>query len=102
MSEFSQRYFAEVFQLRLLVVRVDRNGHGTYFGTGIQECQPIGHIAGPDAYVRIFFHADGQQTFGHVVHTLVKLFPRKTQVAVGIYNVFFVRRHFRPMLQPVA
>ena len=92
----------KILQFRLLVVRVDGDCYGPDFGTGIQKGQPVGYVAGPDAHVRVFLHSDGQQAFGHTVHPFVELFPGEAQVAVGIYDVFFVRSHFRPMLQPVA
>ena len=96
------RVLTQVLQLRLLVVGVHRHGHRANLGTSVQERQPIGHIARPDAHVRTTLHTDGEQSLGHVVHTLVEFAPRKPQVAVAINNILFVRRRFSPMLQPIA
>ena len=48
------------------------------------------------------FHADGEQSFGHVVYTLVKLFPGEAQIAVGIYDIFFIGSGEGPMFKPVT
>lgn len=96
------RVLAQVFQFRLLVVGVHRNGYGTYLGTSIEEGQPVGHVFRPDAHMCAMGHPDGKQPLCHVVHTAVELAPRKAQVAVGINQIFFVRRHGSPVFQPVA
>jgi len=96
------RILAEVFQFRLLVVGVYRHRHGPNLGTGIKEGQPVGHVSCPDAYMGSFFHSDGKQSFGHVVHTFVELAPSEAQVAVRVNDVFFIGSGRSPMLQPVA
>ena len=96
------RVLAQVFQFRLFVVRVHRNGYCPYLGTGIQESQPVGHILGPDTYMRTVFYTDGQQSLGHVVYAAVELLPREAQVPVRVDDVFLVRRLGCPVFQPVA
>ena len=54
------RVFAKIFQLLLLVVGVDGHQYGTDFCRGIQECEPVGHIGGPDTHVATFLHTNGK------------------------------------------
>ena len=74
----------QVLQLVLLVVGVDGDEHGTYFGCGIKEGQPVGHVGGPDAHVGALLHANRQQALGQIVDTLVELAPGEAQVTVTI------------------
>ena len=91
----------QVFQLVLLIVGVDRYRYRTDLRRGEEEGQPVGHVGGPDADVRTMVNADRQHTLRHVIHTLVELFPRETQVAVRVDDVFLVGRCLGPMLQPL-
>ena len=68
----------EIFQLVLFIVGVHRNQHSTNLGGRIKEGKPIGHIRCPDTHIRSFLHANGDQTFGQVIHTLVELTPCET------------------------
>jgi len=96
------RVLAEVFQFCLFVVGIYCYGHGADFGASVQKGQPVGHITRPDSYMGSPFHADGEQSFGHVVYTLVKLFPGEAQIAVGIYDIFFIGSGEGPMFKPVT
>ena len=89
-------------QLVLFIVRVDGNGYGSDFGGSIKKCQPVGYIRCPDTDMGAVFDTDREHTFCHPVDTFVEFFPCKTQVAVGINQVFLVRRRFGPMFQPLA
>ena len=93
---------AQVFQFGLFVVGVHGDSHRSDFGTGIEEGQPVGHIACPDADVGATFHTNGQESFGHMVYAFVELLPGESQIAVRVDDVFFVGSGGSPMLQPVA
>ena len=67
----------QILQFVLLVVGVHRHQHGANLGGGIEKGEPVGHVGGPDAHIRAFLHANGYQTLGQVVHTLVELLPRE-------------------------
>ena len=96
------RVLAQVLQLTLLVVRIDRHQHGSNLRCGIEERQPVGHVRGPDTNIRTPFHTDGNQSLGKVVHSLIELTPREAQITVAIYNVFFIRCSLCPMLEPLT
>ena len=93
---------AEVLELVLLVVGVHGDEHGADLGCGIEEGKPVGYVGSPDADVGSSFHANGDESLGEVVHTLVELRPCESQVAVGIDDIFFVRGDGGPVLKPFA
>ena len=93
---------AEVFQFGLLVVGVHGYGYGTNLGTSVEEGEPVGHIACPDAHVGSALYTDGEQALGHVVHTFVELAPSEAKVAVGIHDVFLIGSDLGPVFEPVA
>lgn len=46
------RVFAQVLQLSLFVVCVNRNCYSTNFGTGIKKRQPVGYVSRPYTHVQ--------------------------------------------------
>lgn len=60
------------------------------------------YVCCPDSDVGTSFHSDGNQSFRHIVYPLVELLPGEAQVAVGVYNIFFVRCCFGPMFKPLS
>ena len=73
---------AEVFKFVLLIIGVHCDEHGTNLGSGIKEGEPVWHIRSPDADIGTFLDANGNQTFGQIVYTLVELAPSEAQVTV--------------------
>ena len=94
--------FAKILQFGLLVVGVYGDQHSSDFRRSIKECQPIGYIGSPYADVRARLHTDGNQSFGQVVYTFVKLRPSESKIAVGIYDVFFVGGSLCPVFEPLS
>ena len=47
------------------------------------------------------FHTNGNKPFCHIIHTKVQLTPGKTEISVGIYDIFLIRSLFSPVLQPL-
>ena len=93
---------AQVLQLILLVVGVYGNADRAYLGAGVQERKPVRHVLCPQTYVCSFGNTYCNKAACHVIDPLVELFPGKTEVAVRVDNVFFVRGHLSPMLKPIA
>ena len=92
---------AQILQLALFVIRVHRDEYGADLGRGIEEGEPVGHVGGPDAYIETLLYADGDEALGQVVYTPVELFIGEAQVAVAIYDIFFVGGCGGPMLKPL-
>ena len=96
------RILAKIFQFRLLIIRIYCDVYRTNLGTGIQQCQPIGHVRCPYADMSTTFHPNSDQSFRHIIHTLVQLTPGKTKITVGIYDIFLIGSLFGPMFQPLS
>ena len=96
------RILAKIFQFRLLIIRIYCDVYRTNLGTGIQQCQPIGHVRCPYADMSTTFHTNSDQSFRHIIHTLVQLTPGKTKITVGIYDIFLIGSLFGPMFQPLS
>ena len=92
---------AEILQLGLLIIRIHRDVYRTNLGTSIQQCQPIGHVPRPNTDMSTTFHTNSDQSFRHIIHTLVKLAPCKTKITVGINDIFLIGSLFSPMFQPL-
>ena len=92
---------AKILQLGLLIIRIHRDVYRTNLGTSIQQCQPIGHVRRPNTDMSTTFHTNSDQSFRHIIHTLVKLAPCKTKITVGINDIFLIGSLFSPMFQPL-
>ena len=96
------RVLAEILQLVLLVVGIDGHQYGTNLGSCVKECQPVGHVGGPDTYVRAFLHTNSDQALGKVIHTLIELAPGEAKVTVTVDDVFFVWGCLSPVFEPLT
>ena len=52
------RVLTQILQLVLLVVGVHRYQHRTNLSRSVEECKPVGHVCGPDTYVRSLLYSD--------------------------------------------
>ena len=96
------RVLAKILQLRLFIVRIYSNIYRTDLRTSIQQCQPIGNISRPDTHMGTTFHPNGDKPFRHIIHTTVQLTPGKTEIAVGINDIFLIGSLFSPVLEPLS
>ncbi|MPN05155.1 hypothetical protein SDC9_152405 [bioreactor metagenome] len=84
------------------VIGVHRHRYSSDLRSGIQESQPIGHVLRPDPHITTPGDSNGNQPFCHIIHSLIEIIPGKTQVTIGIDNIFFIWCLFYPIFQPVS
>ena len=93
---------AEIFELRLLVIGIYGHSHRTDLRTCIKKCEPVRYITCPYSHMGTSFDSYCKETLGHVVYTFIEPAPCKTEIAVRIDYILFVRGGFGPMFKPVT
>ncbi|OPZ48715.1 MAG: hypothetical protein BWY95_00597 [Bacteroidetes bacterium ADurb.BinA104] len=92
----------KILKFALLVTGIHRYTDGANLCAGIEECKPVGYILRPESYMGPFSDPYGYEAARHIVNAGIELFPRESQITVGIDDTLSVGGMFGPILQIIA